>query len=278
MLGAGLLTVLILASLFAPWLAPRAPDALDLRRRLQPPSWSEPFGTDELGRSTLARVLHGGRVSLLAGALAVIGAALVGGAIGAAAGAAPGRVDGLLMRAVDALLVCPPLLLALAIVGALGPDLWNAALALAIVETPVFARLTRSVVVVARELPYVEAAVATGARPRRVLVRHVLPVAVGPLAVQVTLGTGFAIVAFSGLSFLGLGTQPPTADWGEMLARSRHYLLDAPWLLAAPGLAVTAAVLGCNLLGDALRDALATVGRPARTARRAAGRFSGRGT
>ncbi len=276
LVGAALLTLLIVASLLAPWLAPRAPDAIDLRRRLQPPSWSEPFGTDELGRSTLARVLHGGRVSLLAGALAVLSGAVVGGAIGAVAGASPGRIDGLLMRGVDALLVCPPLLLALAIVGVLGPDLRNAALALAIVETPVFARLTRSVVVVVRELPYVEAAVATGARPWRVLVRHVLPVAAGPLTVQVTLGTGFAIVAFSGLSFLGLGTQPPTADWGEMLARSRHHLLDAPWLLAAPGLAVTAAVLGCNLLGDALRDALGAVGRPTRSGRRGERRVSAR--
>jgi peptide/nickel transport system permease protein len=261
-LGAALLLVLALASFGAPWLAPRPPDAVDLRRRLEPPSWSEPLGTDELGRSTLARVLHGGRVSLLAGALAVLSAALVGSAIGAAAGAAPGRLDGLLMRAVDALLVCPPLLLALAIVGALGPDLWHAALALAVVETPVFARLTRGVVVVARERPFVEAAVAGGARPWRVLVRHVLPTAVGPITVQATLATGFAVVAFSGLSFLGLGTQPPTADWGEMLARSRHHLLDAPWLWLAPGAAVTATVLGCNLLGDALRDAFAGVGMP----------------
>ena len=276
LVGAALLTLLGVASLSAPWLAPRAPDAVDLRRRLQPPSWSEPLGTDELGRSTLARVLHGGRISLLAGALAILGATVAGGAIGAVAGTAPGRVDGLLMRGVDALLVCPPLLLARAIVGALGPDLRNAALALAIVETPVFARLTRSIVVVARELPYVEAAVAGGARPWRVLVRHVLPVAVAPLTVQFTLGTGFAIVAFSGLSFLGLGTPPPTADWGEMLARSRHYLLDAPWLLAAPGLAVTASVLGCNLLGDALRDALGVIGRPGRIGRRGERRVSAR--
>jgi peptide/nickel transport system permease protein len=260
--GAGLLVVLALASFAAPWASPRPPDAVDLRRRLEPPSSSEPLGTDELGRSTLARVLYGGRVSLLAGAAAVFVAAVVGGAIGAIAGAAPGRIDGLLMRAVDALLVCPPLLLALAIIGVLGPSLWHAALALAVVETPVFARLTRGVMVVARELPYVEAAVAGGARPWRVVVRHVLPTALGPITVQATLATGFAVVAFSGLSFLGLGTQPPTADWGEMLARSRHHLLDAPWLWLAPGAAVTATVLGCNLLGDALRDTIGGVGRP----------------
>ncbi len=254
--------VLVLASVAAPWASPRPPDSVDLRRRLEAPSWTEPLGTDELGRSTLARVLYGGRVSLLAGAAAVLAAALVGGAIGAVAGAAPGRVDGLLMRAVDALLVCPPLLLALAIIGALGPSLWHAALALAIVETPVFARLTRGVTVVARELPYVEAAVATGARPWRVVARHVLPTALGPLSVQATVATGFAVVAFSGLSFLGLGTQPPTADWGEMLARSRHHLLDAPWLWLAPGGAVTATVLACNLLGDALRDVIGGVGQP----------------
>jgi peptide/nickel transport system permease protein len=263
-IGAALLTLLIVASLLAPWLAPRGPAEVDLRRRLAPPSWSEPLGTDELGRSTLARVLHGGRVSLLVAVASVAAAALAGVALGALAGAAPGRLDGLVMRAVDALLICPPLLLALAIVGALGPGLWHAAIAVALVETPVFARLTRSVIVVVRELPYVEAAIAVGGRRGRVMLRHVLPAAAGTIAVQLTLATGFAVVALSGLSFLGLGVQPPTADWGDMLARARHHLLDAPWLMLSPGVAVTAAVLGCNLLGDALRDAVATPGGAAR--------------
>ena len=263
-LGATLLAVLLIAALFAPALAPRGPLEVDLRRRLEPPSWSEPFGTDELGRSTFARVLHGGRVSLLVAVATVAVAALVGGVLGALAGAAPARVDAALMRVVDALLVCPPLLLALAVVGALGPGLWHAAAALALVEAPVFARLTRGVVLVTRERPYVEAAVASGAGPARVLLRHVLPAALGMVVVQATSTIGFVVVALSGLSFLGLGVQPPTADWGDMLARSRQQLPGAPWLMIAPGVAVTAAVLGCNLLGDALRDAFgAPAGRRA---------------
>lgn len=253
--GATLLTVLVLAALLAPWLAPRGPSDVDLRRRLQPPTWSEPFGTDELGRSTLARVVHGGRVSLLAAALVALAAAVLGAALGSVAAVLGGRWDVLVMRVVDAVMVVPPLLLALTIVAVLGPGLTQAAIALVVAETPTFARLTRSVLVVVRELPYVEAAVAAGARPRRVVMRHLLPAASGTLVVQVTLTTGFAVVALSGVSFLGLGVQPPTADWGDMLARARGYLPGAPWLAVAPGIAVTAAVLGCNLLGDALRDA-----------------------
>jgi len=254
--GAALLVALLLASLLAPWLAPRAPTEIDLQRRLAPPSAAEPLGTDELGRSTLARVLYGGRASLLVAVAAVLAAALGGATLGALAGAAPGRLDAALMRLVDALLICPPLLLALAIIGALGPGLWHAAIALALVELPVFARLTRSVVIVTRDLPFVEAAVASGAGRARVLARHVLPAAVGALTVQASLTAGFVVTALAGISFLGLGVQPPTPDWGDMLARARTHLLTAPWLMLAPGAAVTAAVLGCNLLGDALRDAL----------------------
>lgn len=258
--GATLLAVLLVATLLAPWLSPRGPTEVDLRRRLQPPSWNEPLGTDELGRSTLARALHAGRVSLWVAVVTVLAAAAAGGALGLLAGAAPGRLDGLLMRLVDALLICPPLLLALVIVGALGPGLWPAAIALAVAETPVFARLVRSVILTTRELPYVEAAVASGARPRRVLLRHVLPAATGVVVVQATVTMGFVVVALAGLGFLGLGVQPPTADWGDMLARARHHLPAAPWLMLAPGAAITAAVLGANLLGDALRDALADRG------------------
>jgi peptide/nickel transport system permease protein len=259
-LGATLLAALLAATLLAPWLSPQGPTEVDLRRRLQPPTWAEPLGTDELGRSTLARVLHGGRVSLWVAVVTVLAAATAGGALGALAGAAPGRLDGLLMRLVDALLICPPLLLALVIIGVLGPGLWPAAVALAIAEAPVFARLVRSVILTTRELPYVEAAVASGARPRRVLLRHVLPAATGVVIVQATVTVGFVVVALAGLGFLGLGVQPPAADWGDMLARARNHLPAAPWLMLAPGAAVTATVLGANLLGDALRDALADHG------------------
>ena len=217
--GAALLALLVLAALLAPWLSPRAPSEIDLRRRLEPPSWTEPFGTDELGRSTLARVVHGGRVSLLAAALVALSAAVLGAALGIAAAAWGGRWDGLVMRVVDGSMVVPPLLLALAIVAVLGPGLTQAAIALVIAEAPAFARLTRSEVVAARELAYVEAALAAGARPWRVVLRHLLPAAAGTLIVQVTLVTGFAVVALSGVSFLGLGVQPPTADWGDSRVR-----------------------------------------------------------
>lgn len=253
-LGATLLASVAAAALLAPWLSPRGPAEVDLRRRLEPPSRSEPFGTDDLGRSLLARVLHGGRIAIAVSAGTVVAAALAGGALGLWAGAAGGRTEGVVMRLVDALLACPPLLLALAILGALGPGLAQAAVALTLVETPVFARLTRSAVVVARAQPYVEAAVALGASRPRLAARHLLPAAAGVLWVHATLALGFVIVALSGLGFLGLGASPPTPDWGEMLARSRHHLLAAPWLLLAPGGAVTLSVLGCNLLGDALRD------------------------
>lgn len=253
-LGATLLLVLAAMTLFAPWLSPRGPTDVDLRRRLEAPSWSEPFGTDELGRSTLARVVHGGRSSLLAAVVVALVAAVAGVGLGALAATLRGAGDAVIMRFIDGMLACPPLVLALAVIAVLGSGLLQAAVALVIVEVPVFARLTRGVMLGERDRQHVEAAVASGASPLRVTARHVLPAAIGAIVVQATLATGFAVVALSGVSFLGLGVQPPHADWGEMLARSRDHLLDAPWLALAPGAAVIAAVLGCNLLGDALRD------------------------
>jgi len=217
--------------------------------RLEPPSLAHPFGTDEFGRSLLARVIHGARISLLTGLVPVAVAGTVGTTIGLLAGFYRGRVDTVLMRAMD-------VLLALAVVGALGPGLRNAVIAVALVGIPQYARIARSVVLATREEEYVQAARALGARDGRLLRRHVLPSTMGPLIVQATLGIGFAILSMAGLSFLGLGVQPPTADWGEMLARGRRYLPDAGWLLVFPGAAISLTVLGFNLLGDGLRDAL----------------------
>jgi peptide/nickel transport system permease protein len=185
----------------------------------------------------------------------------VGTILGALAGASRGLGDVVLMRVVDAALVCPPILLALAIVGAIGPGLVPAAVALAAVEAPVFARLTRGAMVVAREAPAVEAAIALGAGRWRVAVRHVLPAALGLVVVQAASSTAFAVAALAGLSFLGLGVQPPTPDWGDMLARSRTTAVSAPWLVAAPAAALVLTVLACHLLGDALHDALVRRGR-----------------
>lgn len=256
MLGAVLVLLLVAAAVFAPWLADRPPAQQDLRARLQPPSLTHPFGTDEFGRSLYARVLHGARVSLLTGLIPVVAALIVGSTVGLVAGYAGGRLDALLMRAMDVLLAFPSLLLALAVVGTLGPGLVNAVIAIAVVDVPQYARLVRSVVLGAREEEYVQAARALGAGHGRLMLTHVFPSAIGPIVVQATLGIGFAILAIAGLSFLGLGVQPPTADWGEMLARGRRYLPDATWLMIFPGLAVSITVLAFNLLGDGLRDAL----------------------
>ncbi len=254
--GGTIVLVLLFAALFAPWLADRPPNQQNLRERLRPPSIEHPFGTDEFGRSIYSRVLHGTRLSLLTGLLPVLAALTIGSTIGLVAGYVGGRLDGLLMRVMDVLLAFPSLLLALAVVGTLGPGIVNAVIAIAIVDIPQYARLVRSVVLGAREEDYVHAARALGARDARLMWRHVAPNAIGPVVVQSTLGVGFAILAIAGLSFLGLGVQPPVSDWGEMLARGRRFLPDAGWLMIFPGLAVSVTVLGFNLLGDALRDAL----------------------
>ena len=253
--GLILIIILILIAALAPILAPVAPDAQNLRTRLKPPSLEHPFGTDEFGRSVLSRTLYGTRVSLFTGLVPVVLAATVGTLIGLCAGFYRGWVDTILMRIMDILLAFPSLLLALAVVGALGPGLVNAVLAIAIVGIPQYARIVRSVVLSVREEEYVQAARALGANDAPLLFRHILPAAIGPLAVQTTLGIGFAILSMAGLSFLGLGVQPPTSDWGEMLARGRRYLPGASWLLIFPGAAISLTVLAFNLFGDGLRDA-----------------------
>jgi peptide/nickel transport system permease protein len=186
----------------------------------------------------------------------VLVAMTVGSTVGLVAGYLRGRLDAVLMRTMDVLLAFPSLLLALAVVGTLGPGIANAVIAIAIVDVPQYARLVRSVVLGAREEEYVQAARALGAGDARLMWRHVAPNAIGPIVVQATLGIGFAILAIAGLSFLGLGVQPPVSDWGEMLARGRRFLPDSGWLMIFPGLAVSLTVLGFNLLGDGLRDAL----------------------
>jgi peptide/nickel transport system permease protein len=255
-IGSIIVLTLLLVAAFAPLLADRSPTRQDLRARLRPPSAEQPFGTDEFGRSVYARVLYGARLSLLTGLAPVAVALVIGSTVGLVAGFFRGRLDAVLMRLMDVLLAFPSLLLALAVVGTLGPGIVNAVIAIAIVDIPQYARLVRSVVLGAREEEYVQAARALGASDGRLMWRHVAPNAVGPIVVQATLGIGFAILAIAGLSFLGLGVQPPVSDWGEMLARGRRYLPDATWLMIFPGLAVSLTVLGFNLLGDALRDAL----------------------
>lgn len=254
--GALLVLLITGVAIFAPVLSDRPPAQQNLRTRLEPPSAEQPFGTDEFGRSVMARTFHGARISLLTGLIPVLVSLSVGALIGLAAGFFGGRLDALLMRFMDVLLAFPSLLLALAVVGTLGPGLVNAVIAIAIVGVPEYARIVRSVVLVAKEEEYAQAAQALGAGRARVMFRHVFPNAIGPVTVQATLGIGFAIMSIAGLSFLGLGVQPPVSDWGEMLARGRRFLPDANWLMLFPGIAVSLTVLGFNLLGDAVRDAL----------------------
>lgn len=256
LLGLAILAALVLVTLFAPLLAPHDPVAQDVTDRYASPSWNHPLGTDQLGRDVLSRLLFGGRISLLSSL--VIGAVilLIGVTVGAIAGFVGRWVDDLLMRVVDVLLAFPSFLLALAVVGILGPGLTNLALGLVAVWWAQFARISRGLVLAVRERPYVESARALGLPARRVAVRHVLPGVLSSVIVLWTLETGRLLLALSGLSFLGLGVQPPTPEWGAMLNEARGALARAPQLMLYPGALITLAALGFNLLGDGLRDVL----------------------
>ncbi len=256
LIGGGILCMLLLMALLAPVLAPYDPLAQDLYQRLQPPSADHWLGTDDFGRDILSRIVFGSRISLRIGLIA-ISLALTGGTLfGLVAGYRGGMVDMLIMRLMDLMLAFPSILLAIAIVAVIGPGIENAILAVSIVLVPQFARLVRSSVLTVREATYVEAARALGATESRLLFYSILPNCTAPLIVQTTLGMGTAILDAAGLSFLGLGAQPPVPEWGAMLSGGRELLLRAPWVMTFPGLAIFAVVLGLNLFGDGLRDAL----------------------
>ena len=229
----------------------------DLALRLKPPTWAHPFGTDTLGRDILVRVLHGARVSLGLGVSSVAVAALLGSALGLVAGYVGRRVDLIVMFGMDILLAFPATLLAIAIVAMIGPGLRNALFAISLVSIPVYARLSRGAVLALREQEFVLAARGLGGTDGRVLLRHIVPNSVPPLIVQTTLAIAFAILEAAALGFLGLGAQPPTPEWGAMLADSYKYFTSgAWWVFFFPGAAIMLSVLGFNLLGDGLRDAL----------------------
>ena len=255
MAGLVTLTLLVLASLLAPLVAPYDPVVIRLADKLQPPGASHLLGTDYFGRDVLSRVLYGGRVSLAVGVLVVAVAMAIGVPLALVAGFAGGRVDNLLMRLMDAFLTFPPLLLAVAIVGSLGPDIRNVMLALGVVNVPVFARLVRGSTLAVREDVFVTAAVALGASSLRIVLSHILPNVVAPILVQMSVTFSGAIIAEASLSFLGLGAQPPLASWGRDLSEARRYLEDGVWLLAAPTAAIMIGVLSVNFIGDGLRDA-----------------------
>src|SRR4051812_11528637 len=256
LLGAAVLLILLLAAIFAGLVSPYDPVKQDFRVERDPPSLAHPMGVDELGRDILSRVIWGSRVSLQAGAIAATIALVVGSVLGMLAAFYGGRADTLIMRSMDVLLAFPYLLLAIAVVAILGPGLLTAMIAIGIVHVPGYARIVRGSVLVVRSREYVEAASALGATDLRVMGAHVLPNVLGPIIVQVTLNVGSAIIDTAGLSFLGLGTQPPTPDWGNMLAAGRSELINAPWIATFPGVAILVTVLAFNLMGDALRDAM----------------------
>ncbi len=254
--GGVLLLGFLLVAIAAPLAAPRDPFDQNLYERLQPPSLAHPFGTDDFGRDVLSRVIYGARISLRIGVAAVLIALVLGVPIGLVSGYRGGALDQVLMRTMDLMLAFPSILLAIAIVAILGPGLENAMLAVGIVAVPQYARLVRASTLSVRGQDYVQAVRALGAGEFRILFFSVLPNCLTPLIVQSTLGLATAILDAAGLSFLGLGAQPPTPEWGAMLTGGRELVLRAPWVLTFPGVAIFLTVLAFNLVGDGLRDAL----------------------
>ena len=250
------LLAVVAVALLDDQLAPSGPNEVDVQARLQGPSAAHPFGTDDLGRDVLSRVLLGAQVSLRVGLVAVGISLVVGTVVGTLAGFYGRWVDAVLMRLMDVLFAFPALLLAIAVIAVLGPGATNAMIAIGITYTPVFARVARAAVLGVREQVYVRASRSVGASDARLLLRHVLPNAFPPILVQTSVSLAFAVLAEAALSFAGLGIQPPAPSWGGMLADGRDFLDQAWWMAVFPGLAIFVLVLSFNLLGDGLRDVL----------------------
>ncbi len=255
-IGFTIIIFFILVAIFAPLFTSYTYHQQDLVNRLQPPSAEFWLGTDHLGRDIFTRLVYGARVSLMVGFIAVTGALVFGTLLGVTAGYFGRWVDMIISRIFDILLAFPSILLAIAIVAILGPSLENALLAIAIINIPIFGRLVRSRVISLREEEYIMAAKAQGMKNGRIIFQHILPNSIAPIIVQSTLGFGTAILEAAALGFLGLGAQPPTPEWGQMLADSRDFIQLAPWTVIVPGVAIMLVVLGFNLIGDGLRDAL----------------------
>ncbi|MGB8000460.1 MAG: nickel transporter permease [Anaerobacillus sp.] len=256
MIGMGIVLFFILLAIFAGVIAPEGINEQKLAERLQSPSASHWFGTDDFGRDILSRIIYGARISLWVGFFAVLGSAAIGSLLGMIAGYYGRIVDTIISRIFDIMLAFPSILLAIAVVAVLGPSLRNALIAIAIINIPNFGRLVRSRVLSVKQEEYVMAARAVGMKDSRIIFHHVLPNSLAPIIVQGTLAIATAILEAAALSFLGLGAQAPQPEWGKMLADSRSYIIQAPWTVFFPGLAIMLTVLGFNLLGDGLRDAL----------------------
>lgn len=256
LIGFIIMTLIIVGVLFAPLLTPYDPTKINVMVKFHPPSLSHWFGTDEVGRDILTRILNGGRLSLGVGILVIAIAGSIGMIIGAVSGYVGGIVDQLIMRVMDMMLAFPMLILAMALTAALGPSLQNALLALVIVEIPIYVRLARGQALILRETLYVKSAITFGINPLFIITRHIIPNAVSPLIIQATTDVGNVILMIATLGFLGLGAQPPTPEWGAMISIGWKYLLDYWWYPVFPGLFLFLSSAALNLIGDGMRDIL----------------------
>ncbi len=256
MAGLVILIIMGVMALSAHWLAPYDPIRISLSERLQPPGPSHWFGTDEMGRDILSRIMYGARISLRIGFVVIFIAGGLGSVIGSVAGYYGGRIDNLIMRVMDVILSFPSLVLAMALAAAMGPSLNNAIMAVAFVMIPKFARLVRGEALAVKEMLFINAARVSGARNRWIITRHILPNCLNSVIVLGTLTLGDTILIAASLSFIGLGAQPPTPEWGAMISVGRKFLMDQWWYATFPGLFILTTVVGFNILGDALRDIL----------------------
>ncbi len=255
-MGAGIVIFFVLLAIIGPFIAPQGINEQDLTKRLLAPSADHWFGTDDFGRDIFSRIIHGARISLWVGFFSVILSVIMGSLLGIIAGYYGKWIDTIISRIFDIMLAFPSMLLAIAVVSVLGPSLQNALIAIAIINVPNFGRLIRSKVLSVKEEEYIVAAKAIGMRDSRILFSHILPNSITPIIVQGTLAIATAIIEAAALGFLGLGAQAPAPEWGKMLADARKFLLNAPWTMIFPGIAIMLTVLGFNLMGDGLRDAL----------------------
>lgn len=256
LIGGSVILLNVVVSVLAPWIAPHDPLKINIALRGLPPSLTFPFGTDDFGRDIFSRVIYGSQISLTISLFSVLAATTCGVVLGAAAGYYGRWVDNLIMRCLDAIMSFPAILLAIAIMAVRGGSITNVIIALGFVYVPRFARIVRGSVLSLKEKEFVEASLAMGKSDLFIIRRHILPNCMAPLIVQATISLAYAILAEAALSFLGLGAPPPAPSWGNILSDARNFMLDAPWMTVFPGAAITLAILGYNLLGDALRDVL----------------------
>ena len=256
MIGFCLLMIIVVACLLAPVIAPGGYNTQNIRAKFEPPSWQHLCGTDNLGRDIFVRILYGGRTSLLIGLVSTVFSAVIGIVIGLFAGFQGGRSDNIIMRILDVIMSIPSILLAITIAAALGTGVYSAILSIGIASIPIFARLTRAPIIQLKNQEYIEAAHAISASKLRIMFRHLLPNILSPLIVQITINVALSIMLAAGLSFLGLGVQPPNPEWSAIITSAKVYILDHSYMVTMPGIALALTVIALNLFGDGLRDCL----------------------